>query len=141
MAKTSDKSPAKSLDWSALLQSGHRIFIGSHAAAPQALLADLMARSKNLHDIELVQLMVLADNCWAEQRYSDLFKINALFIAGDKVRSAVAEGRADYTPCFLSEVPALFKNEILPLDAALVMVSPPDAFGYCSLGVLSLIHI
>ena len=135
MAKTSDKSPAKSLDWSALLQSGNRIFIGSHAAAPQALLADLMARSKNLHDIELVQLMVLADNCWAEQRYSDLFKINALFIAGDKVRSAVAEGRADYTPCFLSEVPALFKNEILPLDAALVMVSPPDAFGYCSLGV------
>lgn len=135
MAKTSDKSPAKSLDWSALLQSGNRIFIGSHAAAPQALLADLMARSKNLHDIELVQLMVLADNCWAEQRYSDLFKINALFIAGDKVRSAVAEGRADYTPCFLSEVPALFKEEILPLDAALVMVSPPDAFGYCSLGV------
>ncbi|WP_419572263.1 GNAT family N-acetyltransferase [Rheinheimera sp.] len=124
-----------SLPWQDLLQSGNRIFIGSHAAAPQALLADLMAHAKNLHDIELVQMMVLGDNPWVEPGLNDLFKVNALFIGGDQVRQAVAEGRADYTPCFMSEIPSLFKQEVLPLDAALVMVSPPDELGYCSLGV------
>jgi len=65
----------------------------------------------------------------------DLFKVNALFIGGKNIREAIAEGRADYTPCFLSEVPKLFQENILPLDAALIMVSPPDEYGYCSLGV------
>ncbi|WP_337843197.1 GNAT family N-acetyltransferase [Rheinheimera sp.] len=124
-----------SLPWQDLLQSGHRIFIGSHAAAPQALLADLMTHAKGLHDIELVQMMVLGDNPWVEPGLQDLFKVNALFIGGEQVRQAVAEGRADYTPCFMSEIPSLFKQEVLPLDAALVMVSPPDELGYCSLGV------
>ena len=58
-----------------------------------------------------------------------------LFRSGPKVRTAVSEGRADYTPCFLSEIPTLFSSDILPLDAALVMLSPPDEYGYCSLGV------
>ena len=122
-------------DWHQLLKSGNRIFIGSNAAVPNALIDDLIAKASPLHDIEVVHIYTLSDCRWAEPEYGDLFKVNTLFIGGDTVRRAVAEGRADYTPCFLSEIPSLFANDILPLDAALIMVSPPDAYGYCSLGV------
>lgn len=128
-------APTKSLDWSTLLQSGNRIFIGSNAAVPNALIDDLIANANQLHDIEVVQIQTISENKWVDEKYKDLFKVNALFINGDKVRKAVAEGRADYTPCFLSEIPTLFSSHILPLDAALVMLSPPDEYGYCSLGV------
>jgi acyl-CoA hydrolase/RimJ/RimL family protein N-acetyltransferase len=123
------------LDWASLLQSGNRIFIGSNAAVPNALIDDLIRNANQLHDIEVVHIQTISDNRWVEKKYQDLFKVNSLFIGGDKVRQAVAEGRADYTPCFLSEIPTLFSTDILPLDAALVMVSPPDEYGYCSLGV------
>ena len=124
-----------SLDWGQLLKSGNRIFIGSNAAVPNALINDLIANSNQLHDIEVVHIQTISDEKWVEPQYKDLFKVNTLFIAGQKVRAAVAEGRADYTPCFLSEIPTLFSSDILPLDAALVMLSPPDEYGYCSLGV------
>ncbi|GAB3032622.1 hypothetical protein GCM10027098_32780 [Bowmanella dokdonensis] len=122
-------------DWQALLKSGSRIFLGSNAAVPNGLIDDLIARAQGLHDIEVVHINTLSESRWVEPQYSELFKVNTLFINGDKIRKAVAEGRADYTPCFLSEVPSLFEQDILPLDAALVMVSPPDKYGYCSLGV------
>jgi len=125
----------KSLNWASLLQSGNRIFIGSNAAVPNALIDDLISNANQLHDIEVVHIQTISDNKWVDKKYQDLFKVNSLFIGGDKVRQAVAEGRADYTPCFLSEIPTLFSTDILPLDAALVMVSPPDEYGYCSLGV------
>ncbi|WP_241967884.1 GNAT family N-acetyltransferase [Pseudidiomarina homiensis] len=121
--------------WQQLLKSGNRIFIGSHAAVPHALINDLMAHSQHLHDIEIVQVYALGDNQWAEPRYTQQFKINSLFIGGPQVRTAVAEGRADYTPCFMSDIPYLFSEDILPLDAALIMVSPADKYGYHSLGV------
>lgn len=123
------------LDWPRLLKSGNRIFIGSNAAVPNALIDDLIRAGSQLHDIEVVHIQTLGAQRWAEPQYQDLFKVNTLFIAGDTIRQAVAEGRADYTPCFLSEIPALFANDILPLDAALVMAAPPDPYGYCSLGV------
>jgi acyl-CoA hydrolase/GNAT superfamily N-acetyltransferase len=132
LIRTQDQSPVQ---WNQLLQSGNRIFIGSNAAVPNALIADLIDNSANLHDIETVHILTLSDNVWVEPQHRHLFKVNALFIGGKKVRDAVAEGRADYTPTFLSEVPKLFKQKILPLDAALIMVSPPDEYGYCSLGV------
>nr|WP_255774760.1 GNAT family N-acetyltransferase [Microbulbifer zhoushanensis] len=125
----------KAVPWADLLKSGCRIFIGSNAAVPNALVADLIDHSRGLHDIEVTHILTLSDNVWAEPRYRDLFKVNSLFIGGEKVRDAIAEGRADYTPCFLSEIPQLFREQVLPLDAALVMVGPPDEFGYCSLGV------
>ena len=75
-----------------------------------------------------------AKTLWAKKEYNDLFKVNSFFL-GPVTRDAVADGYADYTPCFLSEIPGLFEDGILPLDAALVMVSPPDQHGYCSLGV------
>ncbi|GAB57838.1 bifunctional acetyl-CoA hydrolase/transferase family protein/GNAT family N-acetyltransferase [Rheinheimera nanhaiensis] len=123
------------LNWQQLLKSGDRIFIGSHAATPTALLDDLIANAKQLHDIEIVQVYSLSDNKWAAPEHQQLFKVNALFIGGDEVRRAVAEGRADYTPCFMSDIASLFSDGILPLDAALIMVSPADEYGYHSLGV------
>ena len=123
------------IEWQQLLKSGNRIFIGSNAAVPNALIQNLIDKSDNLHDIEAVHILTLSDNVWVEPQHKDLFKVNALFIGGKNVREAVAEGRADYTPCFLSEVPRLFAENVLPLDAALIMVSPPDEYGYCSLGV------
>ena len=121
--------------WDTLLKSGCRIFVGSHAAVPNALMADLIANSRGLNDIQVTQVFTLSDNIWADRKYAELFTINALYIGGTAIRDAVAEGRADYTPTFLSEVPKLFSDHVLPLDAALIMVSPPDELGYCSLGV------
>ncbi|WP_166839012.1 bifunctional acetyl-CoA hydrolase/transferase family protein/GNAT family N-acetyltransferase [Rheinheimera pleomorphica] len=130
MSKSTD-----TLNWQQLLKSGDRIFIGSHAATPTRLIDDLITNARQLHDIEIVQVYSLSDNKWAEPQHQQLFKVNALFIGGDQVRRAVAEGRADYTPCFMSDIPSLFSDGILPLDAALIMVSPADEHGYHSLGV------
>lgn len=121
--------------WQQLLKSGDRIFIGTHAGVPHALLHDLTDHCEHFHDIEIVQIYALGDNHWVNPEYSQNFKVNSLFIGGEKVRQAVAEGRADYTPAFMSDIPFLFSEEILPLDAALIMVSPADQYGYHSLGV------
>jgi len=123
------------VQWTDFLKSGNRIFIGSNAAVPNALIQNLIDNSAKLNDIETVHILTLSDNIWATAEHKDLFKVNSLFIGGKNVREAIAEGRADYTPCFISEIPTLFRENILPLDAALIMVSPPDEYGYCSLGV------
>jgi acyl-CoA hydrolase/RimJ/RimL family protein N-acetyltransferase len=124
-----------SISWNDYLKSGDRIFIGSNAAVPNALIDNLIANSNNLHDIETVHILTLSENVWAKAEHKDLFKVNSLFIGGKNIREAIAEGRGDYTPCFISDVPRLFNENILPLDVALIMVSPPDEYGYCSLGV------
>jgi len=125
----------KTIPWDNYLKSGDRIFIGSHAAVPNALVDNLIENSAKLHDIEAVHIFTLSDNVWVDEKHKNLFKVNALFIGGKNIRDAIAEGRADYTPCFISDIPRLFSENILPLDAALIMVSPPDEYGYCSLGV------
>jgi len=122
------------LDWKKILVSGDRMFIGSNAAAPHALMRQLIKGADNLTDIELVHILTLETPIWAQPEYRDLFKINSLFL-GPGVRDEVAAGYADYTPCFLSEIPSLFQDQILALDVALIMVSPPDNYGYCSFGV------
>jgi len=123
------------INWDDYLKSGNRIFIGSNAAVPNALIDDLIANSNKLHDIETVHILTLSENVWAKPEHKDLFKVNSFFIGGKNIREAIAEGRGDYTPCFVSEIPRLFNENSLPLDAALIMVSPPDEYGYCSLGV------
>jgi len=125
----------KTINWEDYLKSGNRIFIGSNAAVPNALIDNLIANSNNLHDIEAVHILTLSENVWAKPEHKDLFKVNSLFIGGKNIREAIAEGRGDYTPCFISDVPRLFNENSLPLDVALIMVSPPDEYGYCSLGV------
>jgi len=123
------------VDWHSLVKSGARLFIGSNAAVPNALMDSLIDDAKDIKDLELVHIVTLSDNRWALPEFEHRFKVNTFFIHGAAVRQAVDEGRADYTPCFLSEISALFSDETLPLDAALIMVSPPDELGYCSLGV------
>lgn len=121
-------------DWSRLLKSGSRVFVGGHASVPYALVQHLIDHSQGFSDIELVHGLALGDTRWARPEHRRLFKVNTFFIGGEEVRQAVDEGRADYTPCFLSEISSLFSDGTLALDAVLINVSPPDKFGYCSLG-------
>lgn len=87
-----------------------------------------------LPDTELLNILTLSVSPYTEERYADNFRLNAFFI-GDNVREAVWRGRADYTPMFLSELPALFRSGRIHLDTALVQVTPPDRYGFMSLGI------
>jgi 4-hydroxybutyrate CoA-transferase len=116
------------------IASGQRVFVQGGCAAPHVLLQALTDRAAELRDVEIVQLHTEGPAPYAAPELSASFRVNALFI-GANLRAAVNEGRADYTPVFLSEVPALFRKGVLPLDVALVQVAPPDKHGYCSLGV------
>lgn len=116
-----------------LIRSRTRVFVHGGAATPSVLLAALARRGGELEDVETVHLHLEGDAPHAEPGMARAFRANAFF-CGDNLRQAVAEGRADYMPVFLSEIPLLFRNGILPLDAALLHVSPPDAHGYMSLG-------
>ena len=116
------------------VRSGNRIFIHGIAGAPQALIRALLSRSDDLENVEIVHMHTEGPAAYSEARYEGTFRVNALFV-GANVREAVRSGRADYMPIFLSEVPSLFHSGELPIDVALVQVSPPDKHGYCSLGV------
>ena len=116
------------------LQSGMRVFIGSGCAAPQKLVTALAARGRDLFDIEVIHILTFGAAEYARRELLANFRHNAFFI-GPNVRDAVNEGVADYTPIFLSEVPALFRRKKIHLDMALIQVSPPDAHGFCSYGV------
>ncbi|EMR02638.1 acetyl-CoA hydrolase/transferase family protein [Cesiribacter andamanensis] len=116
-----------------LIQSGDRVYIHSVAAAPQALIEAMVARAPELRDVEIVHLHTEGVAPYAQEMYQSSFRLHSLFV-GPNVREATQQGLADYIPIFLSEVPNLFKRNILPLDVALVQVSPPDKHGFCSLG-------
>ena len=116
------------------IRSGQRVFVGSNGAEPQTLVEALTCCSDHLAQTEIVHILTLGMAPYSEARFEKQFRHNAFFI-GANVRDAVNAGRADYTPIFLSELPALFRSGQTPLDAALIMVSPPDAHGYCSLGI------
>lgn len=116
------------------IRSGDRVFVQGAAATPNHLLAALAERAPELRDVEVVSLHTEGPALYAAPDKAQSFHVNSPFLSAN-VRSAVAEGRADYLPVFLSEVPALFRRGVLPLSAALVMVSPPDRHGFCSLGV------
>ncbi|MEG3638937.1 GNAT family N-acetyltransferase [Magnetococcus sp. PR-3] len=121
-------------EWKRVIKAGDRVFIGSNAASPVAVVDQLLAHIDQFHDIELTHILTLGDTPWAEEKYKDHLRLNSLFL-GRGPREAVRDGYADYTPSFLSEVPALFEEGILPLDVAIIQVTPPDVNGYCSLGV------
>jgi 4-hydroxybutyrate CoA-transferase len=118
----------------AVVKSGSRVFVHSVAAAPRRLIEALTARAGELRVVEIVSLHTEGEAPYAAPELSKSFRVNALFV-GPNIRRAVEEGRADYVPVFLSEVPSLFRSGILPLDVALIHVSPPDRHGFCSLGV------
>lgn len=118
----------------AAVRSGDRVFIHTAAAAPRQLVHALADRAPELSDVEIVSLHTEGPAPYADPEVAGSFRVNALFI-GANVREAIQEGRGDFLPIFLSEVPALFRSGVLPLDVALVQVSPPDKHGFCSLGV------
>ncbi|MFA5896698.1 MAG: GNAT family N-acetyltransferase, partial [Thermoplasmata archaeon] len=101
---------------------------------PQKLVEALVARANSVFGTEIMHIMTLGIAPYTEPKWGDNFRHNALFI-GPNVRDAVQEGRADYTPIFLSEIPRLFETGRVPIDVALIQVSPPDRHGYCSYGV------
>jgi acyl-CoA hydrolase/GNAT superfamily N-acetyltransferase len=116
------------------IKPGQRIFIGTGCAQPQQLVRALAARSQELADTEIVHLLTFGDAPYAEKELSEHFRVNSFFIA-ENVREIIQQGFGDYTPIFLSEIPNLFSSGRLPLDVALIQVTPPDEHGMCSLGI------
>ena len=116
------------------IHSGDRVFLTGNCSVPMRLLDALVHRAKTLQDVELVQVLTIGPAPQAEPEMQGHLRINTLFISGN-VRSAVQEGRADFTPALLSEIPNLFRSGELPLDVALIHVAPPDDHGFCSLGI------
>jgi acetyl-CoA hydrolase len=117
------------------IKSGMRVFMTGNCSVPQVLLAALVKRAPEFTTpVEIAQLFTIGSADYVAPGLERYLRVNTLF-TGANVRQAVNEGRADYTPCFLSEVAGLFRNGILPLDAALVHLSPPDEHGFCSLGI------
>lgn len=117
-----------------IIESDTRVFIHGGMCTPTYLLNELAKEKDRLKHVELVSITLKGEVEVAAAAYQDSFHINSLFVSAP-VRSAVAEGRADFIPVFLSDIPDLFQNGILPLDVAIVQVSPPDKQGYVSLGV------
>ena len=116
------------------IQSGMRVYIHPGCAEPEALAEALMARGPFVNNVEIVHLMTAGRADYVAPEMEGHFRHNAMFMGGN-VRQAVNDGRADYTPIFLSQVEELFESGQMPIDVALVQVSPPDAHGFCSLGV------
>jgi acyl-CoA hydrolase/GNAT superfamily N-acetyltransferase len=111
-----------------------RVFVGSGCAAPQSLVAALARRGSDVFDVEIIHILTFGSAPYSHRDLLANFRHNAFFI-GPNVRDAVNEAVADYTPVFLSDIPALFRRKNIHLDIALVQVSPPDAHGFCSFGV------
>jgi acetyl-CoA hydrolase len=116
------------------IQNGHRLFLTGNVSVPHKLLAALVDHAPNLKDVEIIQALTVGAQDYASPEMAGHLRVNTIFVSAN-VRQAVQEGRADFTPVLLSEFPLLFKEKILPLDAALIHVSPPDEHGFCSLGV------
>lgn len=117
-----------------LIRSNMHIFLTGNCSVPRDVMAALVKRAEQLRNVEIYQVLTIGSADYVAAGMEQHLRVNTLFIS-DNVRAAVNEGRADFTPCFLSEIPALFKSGRLPIDAALIQVSPPDEHGYCSLGV------
>jgi len=116
------------------IKPGSRIFIATACAEPQYLVKNLARFPKNIADTEILHLVSIAVSPYTDAQFQHLFRLNTFFI-GRAARESVARGEADYTPISLSEIPKIIKSGRLHIDVALVQVSPPDAFGNCSLGV------
>lgn len=115
------------------IRSGDRVFLHGSAATPLHLIHALQQRHEELQDVELVSITTLGDADFDNPLYQKSFFINSLFVSGNN-RSVVNSPYGDYVPIFLSQIPQLFRQNILPIDVALIHVSLPDKHGYCTLG-------
>ena len=125
------KTPKRALS---LLQSGHRVFLGTGCGEPTVLVEAMTRIAGNLADVEIVELLTKGNAPYAEKKFAACFKVNSFFI-GHNIREVIQEGRGDYTPVLMSDIPRLFNSGQLPLDVALIQVTPPDSRGKMSLGV------
>ena len=116
------------------IKSNDRVFIHSAAMTPVPLVEAMTDRYEELNNIELISIHTEGVSRYTQEPYNKAFHVNALFV-GSNVRKAVNAGIGSYTPIFLGEIHYLFRKNILPIDVALIQVSPPDQHGYCSLGV------
>ena len=116
------------------IESNTRIFLTGNVSVPQKCLAALVEYAPNLENVEICQALTIGPADYVKPDMEGHLRVNTLFISHN-VRKAVQEGRADFTPVLLSEFPLLFKRGYLPLDIAIIHVSPPDEHGFCSLGV------
>ncbi len=117
-----------------VIESGMRVFLTGNCSVPQKVLSALVARAPNLHNVEITQVLTVGKAQHASPEMEGHIRVNSLFISDD-VRPAINEGRADFTPVHLSEIPRLFSSGVLPIDVAMIQVSPPDEHGFCSYGV------
>jgi len=115
------------------IRPGQRCFLTGNCSVPQTVIKALVDHAPGVHDVEIVQVLTVGAADYVKPGMEGHLRVNTLFIS-DNVRAAVNEGRADFTPMFLSEIPLAFKKT-LPVDVALIQVSPPDDHGYCSFGV------
>ena len=115
------------------INSGDRVFVHGSAATPLYLLNLLLKRAGEVSDVEIVSISMFGDIDWKQPGVTDSFYLNSLFVSSN-IREWANSSRGRYVPIFLSEIPLLFTNGYLPLDVAIVQVSPPDQHGYCSLG-------
>ncbi len=118
------------------IQPGNRVFLTGNCSIPKVLLAALVDYAPELHDVEICHALTMGSSDYVAEGMEEHLRVNTMFI-GANVRKAVQEGRADYTPVLLSEFTLLFKRGFLPLDVALVHLSPPDEHGFCSFGIES----
>lgn len=118
----------------ARIKPGQRVFVGTGCAKPDSVVNALVERSATLVDTEIVHLLTIGDAPYADRRLIRHFRVNSFFISKN-VRQMIQEGLGDYTPIFLSDIPRLFTSGQLPLDVALIQVTPPDERGMCSLGI------
>lgn len=126
--------PMEAKDWPRLIRPGSRVFIGGGASVPFALVDSFLAAADGFKDVELVHIHGLGESPWIDPKFEGILRTNSFFLT-PVLREAVERGQADYTPCPMSEVASLFEDGPLPLDVALIQVSPPDKDGWCSLGV------
>lgn len=124
-------TPQKAL---AHVKSGNRVFLGTGCGEPVVLVEALVKNARNLADVEIVELLTKGEAPYIDRQYAETFKVNSFFIGGN-VRSLYQEGRGDYTPILMYDIPALLKSGQLPLDVALIQVTPPDSRGKMSLGI------
>jgi acyl-CoA hydrolase/GNAT superfamily N-acetyltransferase len=117
-----------------LVRRGHRVFIGSGCGEPQYLVRALEQAAIQLADLEVLHLLSLGRTSYTDETFRDKVRLKWLFVASGS-RQAVAAGKADYTPIYLSDVPHLFHSGHTPIDVALIQVSPPGEHGFCSLGI------
>lgn len=116
------------------INSGDKVWIQAAAAVPEALVRALSNRGNELKGVKIYQLHTEGEAPYAKEELCDAFEVNAMFV-GANVRQCINSGRGNFIPMFLSEVPIFFRRGWIPLDVALVHVSPPDKHGFCSLGI------